>query len=124
MYDTLTQDARDQVDRMVDLLQPLGWAERRRRIRTFVTGLHLASIKQRAADPERTDPTPKLPWDVVGLYVAACIERLGDADPDNQDQALIYLLSWDPEHVRAANRFFNENPEQWAVVEAKDATRH
>ncbi len=79
---------------------------------------------EEAADPETPDPRANPLWSGVGHYVAACIERLGFSEPDNQDQALVYLLSRDLEHIHAANRYFNAHPEEWASLEAKFAVKH
>ena len=86
--------------------------------------MNIANSKEAASDSESPDPWRLLLWSAMGHYVAACIERLGFSEPDNQDQALVYLLSWDPEHIHAANRYFNAHPEEWASLEAKRAVKH
>ncbi len=124
MYDNLPKEAKGRVDAMVRMLEPLTWADRRQKITTLVRSMNLASSKEAASDPESPDPWQNPLWGAVGHYVAACIERLGFSEPDNQDQALVYLLSWDPEHIHAANRYFNAHPEEWASLEAKFAVKH
>ncbi len=123
-YDSLPKEAKARVDATVKTLEPLTWADRRQKITTWVRGMNLASSKEAASDPESPDLSQNPLWSAVGHYVAACIERLGFSEPDNQDQALFYLLSWDPEHIHAANRYFNAHPEEWVSLEAKHAVKH
>ena len=123
IYDSLPKEAKDRVDATVKTLEPLTWSDRRQKIGGLVMKMNLAGSKE-AADPETPDPWRNPLWSAVGHYVAACIERLGFSEPDNQDQALVYLLSWDPEHIHAANRYFNAYPEEWASLEAKRAVKH
>ena len=123
MYDSLPNEAKDRVDATVKTLEPLTWSDRRRKITALVLKMNTAGSEE-AADPETPDPRQNLLWSGVGHYVAACIERLGFSEPDNQDQALVYLLSWDLEHIHAANRYFNAHPEEWASLEAKFAVKH
>ena len=124
MYDSLPKEAKDHVDAMVRMLEPLTWADRRQKITTLVRSMKLAGSKKPEAGDESPDPWRGPLWCTVGHYVAACIERLGFSEPDNQDQALVYLLSWDPEHIHAANRYFNTHPEEWTSLEAKRAVKH
>ncbi len=123
MYDSLPKETKDRVDATVKTLEPLTWSDRRQKITALVLKLNPAGSEE-AADPETPDPWANPLWSAVGHYVAACIERLGFSEPDNQDQALVYLLSWDPEHIRAANRYFNAHPIEWASLEAKRAVKH
>ncbi len=124
MYDSLPKEAKDRVDATVKTLEPLTWSDRRRKITALVLKMNTANGKEVSADPETPDPRQNLLWSGVGHYVAACIERLGFSEPDNQDQALVYLLSWDLEHIHAANRYFNAHPEEWASLESKFAVKH
>ncbi len=124
MYDSLPKEAKARVDATVKTLEPLTWSDRRQKIGGLVMKMTLANSKEVSADPETPDPWQNPLWCAVGHYVAACIERLGFSEPDNQDQALVYLLSWDPEHIRAANRYFNAHPIEWASLEAKRAVKH
>ncbi len=117
MYDSLPKEAKDRVDATVKTLEPLTWSDRRQKITALVLKMNPAGSEE-AADPETPDPWPNPLWSAVGHYVAACIERLEFSEPDNQDQALVYLLSWDLEHIHAANRYFNAHPEEWASLEA------
>ncbi len=123
MYDSLPKEAKDLVDATVKTLEPLTWSDRRQKIGGLVMNMNPAGSKE-AADPETPDPWWNPLWCAMGHYVAACIERLGFSEPDNQDQALVYLLSWDLEHIHAANRYFNAHPEEWASLEAKFAVKH
>jgi len=123
MYDSLPKEAKDRVDATVKTLEPLTWSDRRQKITALVLKMNPAGSEE-AADPETPDPRQNLLWSGVGHYVAACIERLGFSEPDNQDQALVYLLSWDLEHIHAANRYFNAHPEEWASLEVKFAVKH
>ena len=124
MYDSLTKEAKDHVDAMVGTFEPLTWADRRQKITSLVRSMNQAGSKKPKAGDESPDPWRSPLWCAVGHYVAACIERLGFSEPDNQDQALVYLLSWDSEHIHAANRYFNAHPEEWASLEAKRAVKH
>ncbi len=124
MYDNLPKEAKDRVDATVKTLEPLTWSDRRQKITALVLKMNTANGKEVSADPETPDPRQNLLWSGVGHYVAACIERLGFSEPDNQDQALVYLLSWDLEHIHAANRYFNAHPEEWASLEVKFAVKH
>ncbi len=123
MYDSLPKEAKVLVDATVKTLEPLTWSDRRQKIGGLVMKMNLAGSNE-AADPETPDPWWNPLWSAVGHYVAACIERLGFSEPDNQDQALVYLLSRDPEHIHAANRYFNAHLEEWASLEAKGAVKH
>ncbi len=123
MYDSLPNEAKDRVDATVKTLEPLTWSDRRRKITALVLKMNPAGSEE-AADPETPDPWANPLWSAAGHYVAACIERLGFSEPDNRDQALVYLLSWDLEHIHAANRYFNAHPEEWASLEAKFAVKH
>ena len=123
MYDSLPNEAKDRVDATVKALEPLTWSDRRQKITALVLKMNPAGSEE-AADPETPDPWANPLWSAVGHYVAACIERLGFSEPDNPDQALVYLLSWGPEHIHAANRYFNAHPEEWASLEAKFAVKH
>ncbi len=96
MYDSLPNEAKDRVDATVKTLEPLTWSDRRQKITALVLKMNPAGSEE-AADPETPDPRQNPLWSAVGHYVAACIERLGFSEPDNQDQALVYLLSWDLE---------------------------
>ncbi len=124
IYDSLPKEAKDRVDATVKTLEPLTWSDRRQKITALVLKMNIANGKEVSADPETPDPRQNLLWSGVGHYVAACIERLGFSEPDNRDQALVYLLSWDLEHIHAANRYFNAHPEEWASLEAKFAVKH
>ncbi len=124
IYDNLPKEAKDRVDATVKTLEPLTWSDRRQKIGGLVTKMNLAGSKEVSADPESPDLSQNPLWCAMGHYVAACIERLGFSEPDNQDQALVYLLSWDPEHIDAANRYFNAHPEEWGSLEAKLAVKH
>ena len=123
-YDSLPKEAKVRVDATVKTLEPLTWSDRRQKITALVLKMNTANGKEVSADPETPDPRQNLLWSGVGHYVAACIERLGFSEPDNQDQALVYLLSWDREHIHAANRYFNAHPVEWASLEAKRAVKH
>ncbi len=124
MYDSLPKEAKGRVDATVKTLEPLTWSDRRRKITALVLKMNTANGKEVSADPETPDPWANPLWSAAGHYVAACIERLGFSEPDNQDQALVYLLSWDLEHIHADNRYFNAHPEEWASLEAKFAVKH
>ncbi len=124
MYDSLPKEARARVDATVKTLEPLTWSDRRQKIGGLVMKMNLAGSKEAEAGDETPDPWPNPLWSAVGHYVAACIERLGFSEPDNQDQALVYLLSRDLEHIHAANRYFNAHLEEWASLEAKRAVKH
>ncbi len=124
MYDSLPKEAKARVDATVKTLEPLTWSDRRQKIGGLVMKMNIANSKEVSADSETPDPWRNPLWSAVGHYVAACIERLGFSEPDNQDQALVYLLSWDLEHIHAANRYFDAHPEEWVSLEAKRAVKH
>ncbi len=124
IYDSLPKEAKGRVDATVKTLEPLTWSDRRQKIGGLLMKINIANSKEADAGDETPNLWRTLLWGAVGHYVAACIERLGFLEPDNQDQALVYLLSWDLEHIHAANRYFNAHPEEWASLEAKRAVKH
>ncbi len=121
IYDSLPNEAK--LDATLKTLEPLTWSDRRQKITALVLKMNPAGSEE-AADPETPDPWANPLWSAAGHYVAACIERLGFSEPDSPDQALVYLLSWDLDHIHAANRYFNAHPEEWASLEAKFAVKH
>ncbi len=102
MYDSLPKEAKDRVDATVKTLEPLTWSDRRQKIGGLVMKMNIANSKEVSA--ETPDPWRNPLWSAVGHYVAACIERLGFSEPDNQDQALVYLLSWDLDYIHVLQR--------------------
>ena len=83
IYDNLPKEAKDRVDATVKTLEPLTWSDRRQKITALVLKMNPAGSEE-AADPETPDPWQNPLWSAVGHYVAACIERLGFSEPDNQ----------------------------------------
>lgn len=108
-YDSLPAPFRAYVDALLEHAQSALWPERRAALESFYRGVARSSPDDlRAAavalglGAEAEAATAEL---VFSRVLTAYLARLGEAEVTNPDQAEIYRLSLDPDHVALVERW-------------------
>jgi len=121
-YERLGLVFRQYVDELVQQVATLLWPERRAALVAFYRGIAAAepaelkaSIEELGIPLEESDTYSEQMFRVV---LTAWIERIGLEDMTNPDQAVLYALSYDEEHVAKAEAWFADRPEHLAAISA------
>ena len=108
-YETLPPQLRAYVDALLEHARTALWPERRAALESFYRGIArsaAADLEAAAAvlnlDPQSGEGPGEL---IFRRVLTAYLSRLGESEVTNPDQAEIYRLSLDPEHVALADRW-------------------
>lgn len=114
-YDSLAPHFRAYVDALLKHARTALWPERRAALESFHRGIaRNASDDLRAAavalglESESDEATADL---IFRRVLSAYLGCLGETAVTNPDQARIYLLSLDPDHVALAERWLRDRPD-------------
>ena len=121
-YERLGPVFRQYVDELVRQVATLLWPERRAALVAFYRGIAGAPPDELRASIEALglplDDAETYPEQVFRAVLTAWIERIGVEEVTNPDQAVLYALSYEDEHVARAEAWFAERPEHLAAVSA------
>ena len=121
-YERLGPVFRQYVDELVRQVATLLWPERRAALVAFYRGIAGAPPGELRASIEALglplDDAETYPEQVFRAVLTAWIERIGVEEVTNPDQAVLYALSYEDEHVARAEAWFAERPEHLAAVSA------
>lgn len=128
VYEKLNPVFRGYVNRLVQQTRTLLWPERHAALSSFRKGISRSkpadlktSVKALAIDvPACDDDGEKL----FRLVLTAYLERLGEREVTNPDQAIFYACSLNERHVALAAAWFEKHPEYRASFEPESPARH
>ncbi|HEV7371134.1 hypothetical protein [Arenibaculum sp.] len=140
-YETAPQDARDLIDQMVETLNAVPeWPARSALLLEMIDALDIAmtadGIEDDEDEGEEDEDGDEAGYadddfaEMMTFYVGAVLERLGEAEMHEPEQAAFYMLSCHPEHLDAAQgwlgtpgnaeafeSFVDANPDYAAVLD-------
>jgi hypothetical protein len=121
-YERLGPVFRQYVDELVRQVATLLWPERRAALVAFFCGVAGAEPAELQASIDALgiplDEAENYPEQMFRALLTAWIERIGVEEVTNPDQAVLYALSYEEEHVARAEAWFAERPEHLAAISA------
>lgn len=114
LYNNLPPEMRRSVDTLLDHAATALWPERRLALEKFNQGIANCDEQDRrqvldllgAEIPSDLDPT-----DVIyRILLTAYLQRLGETEINNPDQAFLFGQSLDRAHARATRQWLRDNP--------------
>ena len=121
-YERLGPVFRQYVDELVQQVATLLWPERRAALVAFFRGITGASPEELQASIQALgnplDEAENYSEQMFRAVLTAWIERIGVEEVTNPDQAVLYALSYEEEHVARAEAWFAERPEHLAAISA------
>ena len=115
LYDRLPPNLQGYLDALLEHAETALWPERREALASFHRGIEACSEDELAAAAEALGLTPPPGESRAGalfrLLLTAYLERLGEREVTNPDQALLYSLSFDAELLALAQHWYAAHPE-------------
>ena len=115
LYDHLPPHLQSYLDALLEHAETALWPERRTALASFHRGIEACSEETIEAAAEALGLVPP-PGEsranaLFRLLLTAYLERLGEAEVTNPDQALLYSLSFDEAHLGQAKHWYAAHPE-------------
>lgn len=108
-YDNLAPRFRAYVDALLEHAQTALWPERRAALESFYRGIARSPEDDLRAAAEALGPDDQSDDDIADLIfrrvLTAYLSRLDESAITNPDQAQVYRLSLDPDHLALAERW-------------------
>lgn len=117
-YDSLDPRIKTYVDTLLEHAHTALWPERRAALESFYRGIAKADPQELRATAAALDLAPADEAETARMVfqrvLTAYLSRLGVAEVTNPDQAYLYALSLDEEHVEQARHWIAANPDRHA----------